>query len=348
MVGTWTGSGFNTIFRPLNPNSPNQLPIPVGGDNILELNLTSETTTFTAIQGAIPNRGFEQVDIALAGMIYLQQISDVTTLPATGIHVEPGIWVVIPSTTDPADGPTVTRMASIPHGTTINAQGTTTIINGPPNIPVISITPTVIGGHLFEFASQTATNQGTARIPQDLTPFIAEGRITQDMITNPNSVLTAAIHGQNIIATTQISISTQIVPPIIAGGGTDNIEFLIGAPPLPGTPPTQNPTPNANANSATMTATFWIETVEHTVLIGPIKPGDPPVPVPLGPPNQPRRIMVKPLVGVSRPTPLTLRFTQIQYSQIVNLNFNGLIWPHVSVATLVSTAPISTPPGWGA
>jgi hypothetical protein len=97
-----------------------------------------------------------------------------------------------------------------------------------------------------------------------------------------------------------------------------------------------------------MQATFWIETVEHTVFIGPVKPGDPPVPVPLGPPGQPpRRIMVKPLVGVPKPTPVTFRFTQIQYSQTVILNFNGLAWPHVSVATLVSTAPISTPPGWG-
>jgi len=36
--------------------------------------------------------------------------------------------------------------------------------------------------------------------------------------------------------------------------------------------------------------------------------------------------------------------TQIQYSQTVFLNFNGLSWPHVSVATLMPSAPIPVPP----
>jgi|GEM_PF-7130457 len=79
MVGSWKGGGFNTIFRPLNPASPNTLPVPATGDNILELNLTSENTVFSAIGGAIPNRGMVQGDIALFGMTYLQQIKDVTS-----------------------------------------------------------------------------------------------------------------------------------------------------------------------------------------------------------------------------------------------------------------------------
>ena len=42
-TGTFTGNGFNTIFRPDSPNTPTPLPIPVAGsDNVLELNLTSE------------------------------------------------------------------------------------------------------------------------------------------------------------------------------------------------------------------------------------------------------------------------------------------------------------------
>src|SRR5690348_3494458 len=40
-VGTWTGNGFNTIFRPNSPQTPTPLPVPAGGDNILELNLTA-------------------------------------------------------------------------------------------------------------------------------------------------------------------------------------------------------------------------------------------------------------------------------------------------------------------
>jgi len=34
---------------------------------------------------------------------------------------------------------------------------------------------------------------------------------------------------------------------------------------------------------------------------------------------------------------------QIQYSQLVLLNFNHLSWPHVSVATLVPVSPVSVP-----
>jgi tyrosinase len=35
-------------------------------------------------------------------------------------------------------------------------------------------------------------------------------------------------------------------------------------------------------------------------------------------------------------------YTQIQYSQNVSLNFAGLTWPHMSVATLVPSANIAT------
>jgi hypothetical protein len=41
-AGTFTGRGFNTIFRPQNPATPTELPIPQpNSDNILELNLPS-------------------------------------------------------------------------------------------------------------------------------------------------------------------------------------------------------------------------------------------------------------------------------------------------------------------
>ena len=84
--------------------------------------------------GSVPNRGREQADIFLNGVPYLQSISDVTDpLKATPIHLEPGIWVIVPPTTDPAESvTTVARMASIPHGTTINAQGTIASIAGGP------------------------------------------------------------------------------------------------------------------------------------------------------------------------------------------------------------------------
>jgi hypothetical protein len=53
---------------------------------------------------------------------------------------------------------------------------------------------------------------------------------------------------------------------------------------------------------------------------------------------------VNPGREVTEARTITIRFTQIQYSQTVNLSFNGLTWPHVSVATLVSSTPVTIPP----
>src|SRR6476659_512951 len=50
-VGSFTGTGLNTIFRPQNfALSPTPLPNPANGpdDNILEINLTEETLEFSA------------------------------------------------------------------------------------------------------------------------------------------------------------------------------------------------------------------------------------------------------------------------------------------------------------
>ena len=234
-AGTWMGSGFNTIFRPESTQTPTPLPVPVPpppSDNILELNLTSETLAFSPALGSVPNRGMVQGDIFLNGVPYLQAINDVTTPgQSIGIHAEPGLWMIVPSTTDPAEGQTLVRMASIPHGTTIVAQGTATTFNGPPTIPVVDITPFfTAGGKKNKFASQTATSLDTPRIPQDLTALISAGTLTQAMLDDPNTLLRNHISAQKIIATTQISIATNPPPPLF-GGGTDNIAFLLGTTP---------------------------------------------------------------------------------------------------------------------
>jgi hypothetical protein len=39
-------------------------------------------------------------------------------------------------------------------------------------------------------------------------------------------------------------------------------------------------------------------------------------------------------------TTIDVTYTQIQYTQTVFLDFNGLTWPHVSVATLVPNDPV--------
>ena len=111
-TGTFRGSGFNLIFRPDSVPTPTPLPIPVSGsDNVLELNLTLETLSFSPMLGSVPNRGsLAQRDIFLNGVPYLQTISDVT-VPSqpVGIHFEPGFWMAVPATTHPAEGSTVVR-----------------------------------------------------------------------------------------------------------------------------------------------------------------------------------------------------------------------------------------------
>jgi len=280
--GEWGGKGFNMIWR------PNHTP---GQDRFLELNLTQDSIDFSAISGAIPNRGLLQPDINMFGLTYLQQISD-ANLDA-GLHIEPGIWAVVPATSDPAEGRSVVRMASIPHGTTILAQGTATTVAGPPTIPNIKILPFFVGDpagsdstSAFHFPEQDLATPTAFRSP----PAQLVG-ITQAMVDNPNSVLQAAIAGQTILSTTTLQISTQPAAPMV-GGGTANTAFLAGAADGP------------NAVSAAVSATFWIETVKGT-------------------PD----------------------FLQLQYSQLVLLNFNGLSWPHITVATLKKNVPI-IPPIW--
>jgi hypothetical protein len=274
--GEWHGRGFNTIWRPH--------PLAEGGqDRFLELNLTDEKLVFTKINGAIPNRGLAMPDIDLFGLTYLQQIKGVD--PVEGLHIEPGIWINVPPTTNPAEPATVVRMASIPHGTTILAQGTFLTVGHGPQIADNNIIP-------FQIGTPTPPNSdfaAAAAIFTELnlavkTQFRQESKgVTQGMVENPNSVLQKDIAGQNITSTTVLVISTGHTP--VAGGGTANTAFLEAASAPPG----------GNAKAVEVSAIFWIETVE----------------------------------GEGGEDKL-----QLQYTQLVQLDFNGLRWPHVTVATL--------------
>jgi hypothetical protein len=96
----FAGRGFNTIFRPQSTKTPTDLPLRAPGNNVLELNLTTETLSFSPPLGNVPNRGSGvQGDIFLNALPYVQSVNDVTSLPATGIHFEPGMWLSIPPTT---------------------------------------------------------------------------------------------------------------------------------------------------------------------------------------------------------------------------------------------------------
>jgi hypothetical protein len=281
LEGTWKGHGFNAIWRPHNP--PSQ-------DRFLELNMTDETLVFTRINGPIPNRGLAMHDINMFGLTYMQQISESST--GAGLHIEPGIWANVPQTTDPNVPPSVVRMASIPHGTVVLAQGVAEVHpGGPQNIPDNNILP-------FFFGSPAPANSDFNSVAQTFTEltlstpttfrFVAPG-VTQAIVKNPNSVLQTALasslQGTSMKSRTFLNVSTthNIVK---AGGGTANTAFLAAS----GNPP------GGNARAAQVNATFWIETIAGTG-------------------GQPDK-------------------HQLQYTQLVMLDFNGIHWPHVTVGTL--------------
>ena len=268
LAGTWSGQGFNTIWRPHRDTS----------DHFLELNVTNDQIALQVINGQIPNRGLLTPQIFMHGLTYLQQISDanvsVNGVPA-GLHIEPGVWINVPPTADPQESATIARLASIPHGTTITTQGTAVTAPGGPSIPAVSLTPFNEGhpNQPIDFPEQHL-NQST--------PFRTSGAgltgITQAILDNPNSVLTK--NPPNVTTTTRLHVSTTPGVPDV-GGGTSNTAFLVGTKDGP------------NADPAHVAATFWLQT----------------------------------LAGQTQPT-------RLQYSQTVLLNFNGISWPHVTVATL--------------
>lgn len=275
LAGTWQGPGFNVIWRP-NSGDPAQ-------KHFLELNKTQEKIFFEPIRGDIPNRGLFQPDILMHGLTYLQQIVDVNANNA-GLHIEPGIWATVPPTSAPLEPATVVRMGSIPHGTTIHAQGTGFTVPQP-RIDDTNILPFLISDPttVFHFPEQDLGTDSAFRSPP-----AQLANITQELVDNPNLALQNAIEGQNIVSTIVLSISTGPTP--VLGGGTANTAFLEGETPA-----------QANADAVLMSAIFWIETVQ-----------------PHG----------------GRPS-----FLQLQYTQTVMLDFGGLRWPHVTVATLKKTAP---------
>jgi hypothetical protein len=161
----------------------------------------------------------------------------------------------------------------------------------------------------------------------------------QGFIDDPNSVLREAIADQDILGFIAINLTTDTlsangVPTLGVGSlyeSVSNIPFLGVANQTPPTPlPPQPasvctaaaPVPNAFVYSAS--ATFWIEWVRD--------PGRPPIPLYSGPgrPEGP--------IGDLEPYWEYATHLQLQYSQLVILIFNNVLWPHVTVATMTLSA----------
>jgi len=331
LAGSWQGTGFNQIWRPDNTQPPENSAI----KRFLELNLTSETFQFDGIPGVVPNRGVaNQPDLNLFGLHYLQQVTDADPPPFStagqALHIEPGFFMNVPASQVPENRASIVRLASIPHGVSLLFQGpapSATPEPGGPNIPPIfpipelpaftspagalglGIQPTNIpppGGDGAEHVVPEVDIANDIVGSQSNGPYPAE---FQGFINDPNSVLRNAIAGQDILGTITIELSTENLTNSIG-----NIPFLG----IPNPAQDQNPTtPNAFVSSAR--AIFWIEWVH----IDNRHPGNQP-PTPPGNGNG----------QGPGPFPGQPTFLQLQCSQLTILIFNGVVWPHINVATL--------------
>ncbi|KAF2179648.1 hypothetical protein K469DRAFT_673912 [Zopfia rhizophila CBS 207.26] len=360
-VGTFQGAGMNTIFRPRNGFTKGNL----NEDNLLEVNLTVETLQFmeSSVLNKVPNRGFDdQVDIDLTGVPYQQTVSDqlnTTTGKADlgkktiDLHFEQGLFMRIPQTgskpggPNPITPPIISRMGSIPHGTTINAQDfePQAVKNGKPKFPPADITPTFIvdipGTTVKKGDKQPFRNMqpDDLRKPSNLQKFDSQKTITLASLNNPNLFL------QNINATKDIANHWEFTVATkhgkLAGGGVANIAFLVD-----GVKPTVPGGTRGNATAFDMKCTYWVSTVKHDVLI---KPDDYTKRDPILFPTDAQDGVPSPqfLIKLGRKTTqdniIQVTSTQIQYSQNVSLDFGPLRWPHISVATLVPALPILVP-----
>lgn len=245
LPGTWSnepglpGRGWNMIALPFGgPAAP---PF----NYRLLLNQYNEQLKFTLIDSGVPNRGIrvgsggvEEADQFVVTLDYVQSINQIKAddFPESGlagefnqaIHHEPGLWLNM--TNEITDGINIGRLASVPHGDSLLALGSSEVLDGPPVIPNYSGLP--IGG------------------PTDLNnPYLGPYKHFHDNPfedlfdpVSPNDLLKAANQGVNIVRTTKLEVDTTV-----NSGGIHNIPFIV-----------------KQANAAEMKSIFWIQELEET------------------------------------------------------------------------------------
>jgi hypothetical protein len=205
-------------------------PVLRGGRNFrLLINTTNEVLSISKIGADIPNRGSIQNDIHFLSLHYLQRVSDAQTHGL--LHIEPGLLLnlpLIPSDPNP-NVSIVGRLATVPHGNALLAQGRTSQIYRP-TFAVEDTTPISAPTPIPPDAKGMLLG---AVLPRGIPPGAAR---------NPNLVLSAAIARQNITNTIKIEMDTNFTP----SDGIKNIPFIV-----------------QNADATSMRATFWIETIKQ-------------------------------------------------------------------------------------
>lgn len=243
LPGTWKnepnliGRGWNMIALPFAESPFNYR---------LLVNQYNEELKFTLVDKAVPNRGIrrnegntEESDQLVVTLDYEQMIkqiaaddfpkSNIAGDPGLAIHHEPGLWLHM--TNETTNGLDIARLATIPHGDSALALGSSEVLDGAPQIPSVQGLP--IGG------------------PQDLenSPYLSPYKHFRDNPfqglfdpVEPHKLLEAANEGVEIVKTTKLDVDTTV-----EAGGILNIPFIV-----------------KQANAADMKSTFWIQELEET------------------------------------------------------------------------------------
>jgi len=236
LPGEWKsvpGHGWNMIALPFADGPFNYRVL---------VNSFDEELKFSLVDKAIPNRGLRRNDSGavesdqfLASLDYEQMITqtDSADFPESGlagdpglaIHHEPGLWLHMDN--EITNGFDLARLATIPHGNSLLALGSSTEMKGGPNIPMIRGLPI-----------------GTVPVDLDTNPYLAPYKHFHDNPfkgvydpTNPTALLSKANDGVDIVKTTTLIVDTEAET-----GGIKNIPFI-----------------TKQANASAMKSTFWIE-----------------------------------------------------------------------------------------
>ena len=236
LTGFWEGVGFSLIARPnFAGGNPNGI--------FLQLNLLRETIEFTPIGSPVFNRGSVQGDIAIFGVTYLHRVTDAVSGGA--LHIEPGVWLNIPATTNPAANASIARLATIPHGNSVCTVGFSedAVFSGLPTIPPANTVPFKIGDQPPPAGTKNPYAEYDLAAPSTFRSAPLPPEITQAVVDDPNAMLRAALEAQ-VSRGDQLTKIVRLITQTPAVGGIDNIPFI-----------------SQNADTTSFTSVFAIESV---------------------------------------------------------------------------------------
>lgn len=374
LAGQWIGTGFNSIWRPDNTGDPNFQVRRFLQLNRTAETLAFDVISSPIPNRGVANQPDITIYGLNYLQKVKDNDTDIPDFPNAGedLHIEPGLFLNVPQSGGPTvdnslDGSvsvpltpaSIARLATIPHGVSVLMQGNASnavLTLGAPDIPAIypiadiSRIYTDFPGYSLaqgtafstQYASFPAAQLGlgiqpsnvpaqalklgtvvhtvpentlindipypNSQMAQSNGPFPSEW---QDYVNDPNVLLRRANHHKTILGFIPITLATA------SPAAISQIPFLGIADPALEPTTTDLPAGQSNAFVHSATATFWIEWVkadEH-----------------LHGPHQPYHS--KGLEGLN-PFPNESTYLQLQYTQTVILNFNEVLWPHVSVATL--------------